>query len=93
MKHLLVLITLIFFIAGCNKIDENQIEIKGELIFKVGEKNPFTGTLITRNKKGKISFESTYKDGKKEGISKEYHENGNLWLEENYKDGNLVQEK
>ena len=93
MKHLLVLITLFFFVVGCNKIDESQIEIKGELIFKIGEEKPFTGKLITRNKKDKIHFESTYKDGKKEGVSKGYYENGNLNWEENYKDGNLVQEK
>ncbi len=46
------------------------------------------GKIELYNRKTKlIIYEKNYKEGKKEGIQKSWHENGQIWNEGNYKEG------
>ena len=42
------------------------------------EKTPFTGIVEKKSKDGKLEAVISLKDGKLEGLSKDYYENGNL---------------
>ena len=42
---------------------------------------------------GKLKYESNYRNGEIESISKMYYESGELWLESKYKYGQLYNEK
>ena len=42
---------------------------------------------------GQKKFETTHKDGKKDGLETAWYENGQKQREENYKDGIMISEK
>ena len=85
MNHLLVTVTLIFLITSCNKTIEYGIDTKNE----IGKEKPFTGKIIETYLDGTKKSEKSSKDGKLNGVSKQYYENGDLLSKEFYKDGKL----
>jgi antitoxin component YwqK of YwqJK toxin-antitoxin module len=78
-----------FFIFG-EVIDKNETEEKNGIVYKIGEKKPYTGITTGYDEyviDNKFKIEINYKDGKKNGISRWYNKNGVLEYEDNYKDG------
>lgn len=87
--YLIIMLSLIFFTVGCNANEEvlelYQIEQKGIIAYKMGEKKPFTGKVILKDEKGKLEREWNYKKGELDGFHKRYHANDKLAFEGRYK--------
>mgnify|MGYP006150434431 CR=1 FL=1 len=86
-----VLVFLIIF-SSCTKSINYELEKEHIIFLKeiIYYKNiPFTGEMLTDNNLyGKTK--ANYKNGKKDGLSESYYENGQLKQKENYKNGKLV---
>lgn len=91
-KYLIFIFGLILFVGGCEEkikiLEKSQVEEINQLTYEIGDnKVLFTGKVIEKYENGQISYEKTYKDGKRNGVGKAYHENGQLSEEKFYKDG------
>ena len=77
------------------ELDERQ-----GIKYEVNSNTPFTGSSVDyyenglRVENGKVQVNYTglryrynYKDGKQDGLSEDFHENGQLYSRKNYKDG------
>jgi antitoxin component YwqK of YwqJK toxin-antitoxin module len=80
---------LLFTSVGCGKkiVEANDVEFRYDGCYY--DDDIFTGVVIRRYSDGSILSESPIKDGKGQGIYKEYFENGNLKKECEYKMGKL----
>ena len=85
-----VIVFLIIF-SSCTQSINYELEKEHIITLKeiIYYKNiPFTGEMLTDNNLyGKTK--ANYKNGKKDGLSEIYYENGQLKQKENYKDGAL----
>ena len=87
-QFIVILLGLILF-SSCEKTvdtDKEQEYLKSEkkIIYYKGE--PFSGVLVTPSKHGKSAF----KDGKKDGESEGYYENGQLEYKSEWEDGKVI---
>ena len=71
-----------------------QLIKKGLLSINPTNNKPFTGITIEHYYNGKNPFDiskiktrTTFKQGRKNGPIEWFHENGQLWMRENYKNG------
>jgi len=88
MKRLLFIALLVVF--GCSKLinDETLIDKDG-LKYHPDTNELYSGKVFKNRMGGKKEFEGSYKDGKKNGLWTDYHENGQKKSEGNHKDGKL----
>lgn len=70
----------------CDKVDGLQIADESLV------PSDYTG-VVKQCKDGKVQKWRNYKDGKKDGLYKSWYQNGQLELERNYKDGDLISQK
>ncbi|MGL5126337.1 MAG: toxin-antitoxin system YwqK family antitoxin [Fusobacteriaceae bacterium] len=90
MKKKICLFLICLFFLACGKeevIDSLQLQERNGIYYKVNEEKGFTGTSIAKYLNGQLAFEETFKNGKLNGIHKQYYENGQLQQEANYKNG------
>ncbi len=96
-KITLTLITICFLsscqeVARMGELAEKQSELteQKEREAKTAEKAPPKNGIVTKeNKRSNTTVEIEYKDGKKNGTSREYYSDGTLWKESDYKDNLL----
>ena len=62
-------------------------ERKGITYYK-GE--PFTGEIFENYKNGQLKYKSNFKDGKKDGLSESYYENGQLEIKQTTRTENMM---
>ncbi len=88
MKLLVITVLLVSFFISCNKeVDiSNLTVVKNELVYEKGKSTPFSGTAILK-KDDKTMTVWNYKNGKADGICKNYYENGNLKFWGEFKNG------
>jgi len=71
---------------GCETLgNENIFEIDG-VYYKKGTNVPFTGEFIGQ-KNGILETKGRYKNGKRDGLWIDYHENGQIWYQGEFKNG------
>ena len=70
-------------------VDADHLEERDDLFYFKGE--PFTGCAVAEADNGQR--ETTYKDGKKHGLSTSWYENGQKRFEKTYKDGKMISYK
>ncbi len=91
-KTLAILLLPLLF-SACLGADEVESMVKS--IGDPGEKqekeqSPILNGVVTQKKKnGNTTVEIEYKDGRKNGMSREYYEDGTLWKESEYRDNLL----
>lgn len=88
MKLMLIVILTLCFFTNCNKQENisNLIIGKNEKVYKKGETSPFSGTA-SLEKNNKIITIWSYKDGKSDGVCKNYYDNGILKFYGEFKNG------
>ena len=95
MKRLLGLL-LVMGMVGCGEVktvDVSKTVERGGLRYEINSETPFTGiVVVSKYENGKKAEETTYKDGKREGLATAWHENGQKAKEGTFKDGELVSE-
>lgn len=89
MNKLIFTIFIIIFHLGCTSvwgetISPNDLVRSNGITYKKFGNVPFSGTVKGTNKNGFL-IKAIYEQGKREGISITYHENGQLSLKANYK--------
>ena len=92
----LLLIAITILAVGCGEKNESITETKPELNIVPDEKliiregiwylkgadTPFTGKVFSLHENGQKKYEGNFKDGKKDGISLGWQENGQKEFEE-----------
>jgi antitoxin component YwqK of YwqJK toxin-antitoxin module len=68
-------------------VDASKLVRRDGLRYEGGSEAPFTGVGVVKNENGHKWSETTYKDGKLDGLSTGWHKNGLKWYEQPYKDG------
>ena len=86
MKNIILMLTSLLFLTGCEKEVSSLQEING-VRYEVNSEVGFTGRLVQKYDNGQKRREVNFKDGKKDGVSTEWHVNGQKEFEEHYKDG------
>ncbi|GIT36338.1 MAG: hypothetical protein Ct9H300mP6_02060 [Gammaproteobacteria bacterium] len=82
MKKLILISALLFSFNVFADNDADTIE-EGGILFKEYPNKFFNGPLILFHSNGTIKEKLAYKDGLKEGSRMTFHENGNLFEQEN----------
>lgn len=96
MKNKLAAVFLTIFLFGCGgpkEVDISKKQEKNGIVYVENEKKPFTGKIISKYENGQMKMDSQYKDGKLEGIVREYYKDGQIQNEWNYKDNHLDGDK
>ena len=76
MKRLLGLL-LVMGMVGCGKtVDFSKLVERDGLMYEGDSETPFTGVMVDKYENGQKKFEATFKDGKQEGLSSGWYENG-----------------
>lgn len=88
MKLIFIIILILSLFISCNKqIDiSNLIVGKNELVYEKGTHIPFSGVAILKNNNMIITLWN-YKNGKSDGICKNFYDNGNLKFYGEFKNG------
>lgn len=72
-------------------IDEDKLQERGkegeELLYAPNEQTPYTGWVKLMRDNGQVKFLVKVKDGKQDGLTTYWYENGQKIREENWKDG------
>ena len=94
MKKLLLLVLLI--LIGCSSpepepepINIDTLNYRNNTFYSLNSEKPYSGHVFEPFWNGQFSMEGKIKNGKKDGLWKYYHENGQLQEEETYKDDEL----
>ena len=86
-------IIFILLISSCSrKIDESKLQERKGICYKVGDEEPYTGKVVRILKKDEHEIktrEKSYKDGKLDGITIYWYDDGQKEKEETFKDGKL----
>ena len=86
MKILLSLFCLLILVSCSNEVPSDKLVQRDGVVYEVNSTIPFTGTMVSYYE-GKLWFKKNYKEGKPDGLQKEYLENGRLSKKWNLKDG------
>ena len=95
MKKSLITLFLITSVLAFSEINvkkvpyENMIKSDDGIIFVEGDSAPYTGIIEKKSADGRVESTISIKDGKLEGIERNYFPNGKLKSEMSYKDGKL----
>ena len=87
MKRLWLILFVLFFV-GCSKpIKKESLIDKGGLKYHPETKELYSGEVFSLYMGGKKQSETTYKDGKKDGLDTDWYENGQKKSEMTFKYG------
>ena len=90
MKRLLLTVLPLLLIVGYSKpIDQDKLIDDDGWKYHPDTKELYTGKTIKNRLGGTKEFEGSYKDGEKDGLWTDYHENGEKKSKGNHKDGKL----
>ena len=89
MKRLLGLL-LVIGMVGCGGgkiVDRSKLVNRDGLMYEGDSETPFTGVVVAKHENGQKASETTFKDGKPEGLATIWHKNGQKRSEDAFKDG------
>ena len=95
MKKTLLIITAVMLVVGCSNkpekeyINAEKLNEENGLMYHPDTKELYSGNVFKKYLGGKSQLEGSYKDGKRDGLWTEWHENGQKWQEGTYKDGEV----
>ena len=70
-------------------VDVSKLVWRGELRYERDSGTLFTGTAVLKRENGQKWSEEPFKDGKRDGLSTEWHANGQKRSEDTFKDGKV----
>jgi len=85
LASLFVLLSVVVFSA--EKIAIERVEVKEEKVYLKGQQTPFTGVVEKKYPNGRVEATLEVKDGKLNGKTFVYSEDGKIKKEENYING------
>lgn len=86
--HIVFIVCLSHLLTSCSDTNSAlSLENRNGLKYETHSVTPFTGKYITYFNNGLKKSESSYTDGKENGLVAWWYENGHKELEENYKFG------
>ena len=101
---ILVLLSAALLVAGCGEkslsdatleellqkaVDEDKIQERNGLFYKVNESEPYSGWVKGMYDSGQAAELAQFKDGKRYGTVRSWHENGQKMGEGTFKDGEM----
>ena len=88
MRKLTTLLLGLILLTSCgeNEVDSSKLVERGGLTYEVNSETPFTGVLVEYDNK-KLRVKRSYREGKLNGPSLNYHSNGQSKEKVTYKDG------
>lgn len=88
---LFLLGSVLAFAAGEKRVPIEKMELNQQtsMVYVQGEQTPFTGTVEKKYASGKLEATMEFKDGKLDGKTLVYSENGKMKSEESYVNGAL----
>ena len=91
MKATLFALFVGLLMVGCGEdiVDGLKLEDRNGVTYLQNEETPFTGRARIFNENGLIE-EKNFKDGKQDGLTTHWYENGQKCSERNYKDNKLM---
>ena len=72
------------------EVSTNDLIWKKGILYKKYSRTPFTGCSVEYHDNGQLEEKGNWKDGKLEGLSEFYDEEGNLTKTEERKDGKRI---
>ena len=77
MQRIIILMCLVLALSGCEKVvDSDKIQTRDGIVYLPNSTTPFSGRVEDFFENGKLNFEATYKNGKVDGLSRMWYENG-----------------
>jgi antitoxin component YwqK of YwqJK toxin-antitoxin module len=90
-KPTTIIYCIILIISGSGNpqvvVDANGVQKREGLVYKIGQKKPYTGKVIEWSSNGWKWSEKNYKKGEEEGLQSMWYENGKIRSEESYRSG------
>ena len=74
-------------------VELDSLQYRDGLHYQTNESEPYSGWTKKMYDSGQVQFLAQFKDGKLDGLFTSWHENGQKWGEETYKNGKLVSTK
>ena len=71
-------------------IKSTNAEVKGDVVYEVGQSSAYTGIIETYNEKGVLEAKTEFKNGIQDGSSKLYYPSGKLYSEATFQNGKQV---
>ena len=68
-------------------VDASKLVTRDGLRYEGDSETPFTGVVVAKHENGQKASETTFKDGKPEGLATMWHKNGQKRSETTFKDG------
>lgn len=89
MKIILLIVLSSFYVfAEANEVRSKDLEVKGKFLYKIGEKEKFSGVVVDYYTDGKTKrIEFNFIDGLKGGLSSGWYKNGKLKYKMNFVNG------
>ncbi|MCE1187618.1 MAG: hypothetical protein LWX56_00635 [Ignavibacteria bacterium] len=97
MKHLFsitlfVVISLLF--CSCkNSISHDKLQVRNDIAYEVNQDKPYSGEVVKKTSGGTKEYEENYVNGKLDGKTTWYHDNGKKSSVTNYVNGIIEGEK
>ena len=95
MRKLYTLLSL-FMIFGCSSsesINQDLLNKKDGVFYTKDTNEPYSGTVFSLYEKGNKESEWMLKDGRLDGLYTLWYKSGKKWLQNTYKDGELISQK
>ena len=74
-------------------VDQTTYYSYADQVYLRMNNTPFNGTVYEKWRNGMMWWETSYKNGVKDGFTREWYKSGQLFKEAIYKDGKLVSQK
>jgi antitoxin component YwqK of YwqJK toxin-antitoxin module len=74
-------------------VDQTTYYSYADQVYLRMNNTPFNGTVYEKWRNGMMWWETSYKNGVKDGYTREWFKSGQLFKEAVYKDGNLIRQK
>ena len=101
LRLLVLLVSLPLLLGGCEKftvepvavqkaiegVNAEEVEEREDIVYLKGSDTPYTGKVFRFHENGQMARETSWKEGKQDGLGVTWHENGQKKSEVNYKDG------
>ena len=97
----LIIVSLPLLLGGCEKftvepvavqkaiegVNAEEVEEREDIVYLKGSDTPYTGKVFRFHENGQMARETSWKEGKQDGLGVTWYENGQKKSEGNYKDG------